>query len=100
MKRKLTYIEIIKLLKAEKGFLNDKFGVTNIGLFGSYVNNEQTDDSDIDIIVELKEPRFDWLTGLQIYLEQKFSKKVEVVRKSKSIKSRFFDKIEKYVMYA
>jgi predicted nucleotidyltransferase len=100
MKKKLTHIEIIKLLKAEKSFLNDRFGVTNIGLFGSYVNNEQTDDSDIDIIVELKEPRFDWLAGLQVYLEGKFSKKVEIVRKSKSIKSRFFDKIERYVMYA
>ena len=98
--KKLTHIEIIKLLKAERSLLNERFGVTKIGIFGSYVNNEQTDDSDIDIIVELKEPRFDWLAGLQIYLERKFSKKIEIVRKSNTVKSRFFEKIEKHVMYA
>ena len=49
------------------------------------MNNEQTDDSDIDIIVELKEPRFDWLAGLQVHLERKFGKKVEIVRKKTTI---------------
>jgi hypothetical protein len=28
------------------------FGVTEIGLFGSYVRNEQTTESDIDILVD------------------------------------------------
>lgn len=29
-----------------------KFGVNEIGLFGSYVRNEQTENSDIDILVD------------------------------------------------
>ena len=70
MKQNLTYNDIISLLKVEKEFLKAEFGVLNIGLFGSYAKGIQRADSDIDIIVELKEPRFEWLSGLQIFLEQ------------------------------
>ena len=33
------------------------FGVTEIGLFGSYVRDEQTDESDIDILVDYKKEK-------------------------------------------
>ncbi len=100
MKNKLTKKEIINLLKADKIFLNNQFGVLNIGLFGSYAKAEQDIDSDIDFVVELKEPSFDYLVGLQIYLEEKFNKKIELVRKGKNINRRFFSRIEDEVIYA
>jgi predicted nucleotidyltransferase len=65
--------------------------VVAIGLFGSYAKGEQNADSDIDILVELKEPRFDWLAGLQIYMEKKFGRKIELVRKSNLVRSRFIE---------
>ena len=74
MKQNLSYKDIIRFLRVEKEFLKDEFGVLNIGIFGSYVKGTQRVDSDIDLIVELKEPRFEWLSGLQIFLEQKFDK--------------------------
>ena len=70
-----------------------------IGLFGSYAKGEQNADSDIDILVELKEPRFDWLAGLQIYMEKKFGRKIELVRKSNLVRSRFIERVEKDVIY-
>ena len=33
------------------------FGVTEIGLFGSYVRDEQTDESDIDILLDYKKEK-------------------------------------------
>ena len=75
MEKRLSHTEIIDFLKSEKTFLSNEFGVVNIGLFGSFAKGEQTADSDIDILVELKEPRFDWLAGLKIYLEHNFEKK-------------------------
>jgi len=64
----LSHTEIIDILKADKAFLKKEFGVINIGLFGSYAKDNQKTDSDIDILVELEEPRFEWFAGLQIYL--------------------------------
>ncbi len=100
MKQNLSHKDIIRLLRVEKEFLKDEFGVLNIGLFGSYVKGTQQVDSDIDLIVELKEPRFDWLSGLQIFLEQKFDKKIELVRKSDNVNRCFTQRIESDVIYA
>lgn len=55
-------------------------GVTRSSLFGSYIRGEQTDKSDIDILIEV--PRgttlFD-LVELQIKLENKLEKKVDLL---------------------
>ncbi len=100
MKQHLSHNDILRLLKAEKAFLRNEFGVINIGLFGSYIKGNQRPDSDIDLLVELKEPRFDWIAGLQIYLEKRFDKKIELVRKSDNVNRRFTQQIENEVIYA
>ena len=96
----LTKDKIIQRLKEEKPYLIYKFGVVDIGLFGSYAKGQVHEDSDIDLIVELIEPRFEWLAGLQIYLEKKFNHKVEIVRKAPGKDSRLKKRIEKEIIYA
>nr|NJM04159.1 toxin-antitoxin system toxin subunit [Desulfobacula sp.] len=91
---------MINLIKAEKTFLKENFGVVNIGLFGSYAKDQQTPDSDIDFLVEFAEPRFDWIAGLNIYMEKKFDRKIEIIRKRSLDKSRFFERIEREIIYA
>lgn len=88
------------MIKAEKAFLKEKFGVLNIGLFGSYAKDQQSLDSDIDFLVEFSEPRFDWIAGLQIHMERKFDRKIEIVRKRHLRESRFFKRIEQETLYA
>jgi len=100
MKQNLSHKDILRLLKAEKGFLRKEFGVINIGLFGSYVKGNQRADSDIDLLVELREPRFDWIAGLHMYLEKRFEKKIELVRKSDNVNRRFTQRIASEVIYA
>jgi len=100
MQAKLSHTEIMDILKIDKPFLRKEFGVINIGLFGSYAKGNQKVDSDIDLLVELKEPRFEWLAGLQIYLETKFGRKVELVRKGKNVNQRLTQKVERDVIYA
>jgi hypothetical protein len=56
-------------------------------------------DSDIDLLVELKEPRFDYLAGLQVYLENKFNRKIEIVRKGNRLNSRFVKIVEKKIIF-
>ncbi len=47
----LTKQEIFKTIQDNKEAIKS-FGVTEIGLFGSYVRDEQTNESDIDILVD------------------------------------------------
>lgn len=45
---------IISSIKAEMPYLEKHFGVEEIALFGSYSRGEQTENSDIDILVTIK----------------------------------------------
>jgi len=45
--------EIKRILKANKKSLSDKYGITRIGIFGSYTLNLQNEKSDIDIAIEM-----------------------------------------------
>jgi len=100
MEHHLSYKDILSLLKAERTFLKNEFGVINIGLFGSYAKGTQRSDSDIDFLVEFEEPRFEWIAGLQIYLEKKFNRKIELVRKSINVNRRLTERIGDEVIYA
>jgi hypothetical protein len=100
MPTQLTRNQIISLLRAEKSYLTKEFGVVNIGLFGSFATGRSDMNSDIDLIVELTEPRFDYLAGLHVYLEKKFSRKIEIVRKGNRINSRFIQRVVKDAIYA
>ena len=96
----LSQKDILSALKAEKPHLRNKYGVLNIGLFGSYAKGTQRTDSDIDFLVELEAPRFDWIAGLQIYLEEKFGRKIELVRKGNNVNRRLMERIGDEVIYA
>ena len=48
-----TLTQFKKTLQTQKPYLAKKYGITEIGVFGSYVRNEQRPDSDLDILIEL-----------------------------------------------
>ena len=91
--------EILRILRKEKPYLQDNFGLLSIGLFGSYAKGTERFDSDIDVIVELTEPRFDYVAGLQIYLEDRLGQPIDVIRKRKGLSERFLRRIEKDIQY-
>jgi len=100
MSNKKTKIEIIKILKQHNKDLKEKFKVKEIGLFGSYVRNEQRRKSDIDILVKFEEEgiTFDNYMNLKFYLEELFSTKVDLVMKD-SIKKALKSYILQEVVY-
>lgn len=57
------------------------YGVKKIGLFGSYIRNEQTSESDIDILVEFEKGKktFDNYMNLKFFLEELFRANVDLV---------------------
>ena len=75
-----TKEEILKILKDELPYLREKFNVKSIGLFGSYVRDEQKDKSDIDLLVEFSKPiGFFKFMELEEYLSKKLGVKVDLV---------------------
>lgn len=91
---------IIDILKKEKINLQNKFGVEEIALFGSYARGEETKDSDIDILIKFNRPSFDALMEVYLFLEKKLNKKIDITCKHKHLSSRFLSTIEKDIIYA
>jgi uncharacterized protein len=68
-------------------------GVTRSSLFGSYVRGEQTDESDIDMLVDFPKGKGLFaFVGLELALEQALHKKVDLVT-FKGLKPRLRDRI-------
>lgn len=53
-------------------------GVVKIGLFGSYVRGEQTPDSDIDFLVEMKTPAYRSFMSVLHFLEDHLNCKIDL----------------------
>lgn len=100
MQKNLSKEDILLLIKAHKKTLEQKYGILSIGLFGSYARGENNQNSDIDFFVELKNQSFSDYAGLEIYLEELFQQKVQVVIKYNRIRPRFLNNIQKDLIYA
>jgi predicted nucleotidyltransferase len=72
--------EIVAYLKNNKRLFYDRFGVTRIGIFGSFIRGEQTRSSDIDIVVEMEKSRKNIHSFLQLkrLLEKELARKVDL----------------------
>ena len=75
--------EIIKIIKRSKPEMESRFGVKQLGLFGSCVRERQRKKSDIDILVTFNRDidLFDFL-DLREYLESRLNAKVDLVMAS------------------
>jgi hypothetical protein len=67
--RPLTRERILDELRRLKPELQTRFGVVRLGLFGSFARNEARDGSDIDVVVELREPDFFTLVHIREEIE-------------------------------
>jgi hypothetical protein len=85
---KLNKEYIIEFLKSQKKYLEEKFEITSISLFGSFARGEETEDSDIDLLVEMP-PDIHKLVGLINFLENAFKRKVDVIRNRPNLRPRF-----------
>ncbi len=97
----MTQDIIINYLREHKEQFIKDFGITKIGLFGSYSRNEAINDSDIDILIELKKDLTDIYEKkslLKEIIEKAFDKKVNIARE-KYLKSFLKDEILREVKY-
>jgi predicted nucleotidyltransferase len=78
----ITKNYILLKLKELKPTLKKEFAVSKIGLFGSFADGTSSEDSDIDLLVELERPIGWKFFSLELYLEKVFNRRVDLVTKS------------------
>lgn len=97
MKKSLD--EIKDILNKHREELRQRYDITEMGIFGSYVRGEQKKRSDVDILVEIGKP-VSLLTfvGIENYLAKILKTKVDLIPKD-SIRPELKERILKEVVY-
>ena len=90
--------EIVKIIKRSKPELASRYGVSQLGLFGSYVRQQENESSDIDILVSFSRDvdLFDFV-DLRELLEKKLNAKEDLVMVSAlkpAIGKRILEEVE------
>lgn len=72
--------QILSALEVKQHELQ-QFGVSRIGLFGSFVRNEANEKSDIDLLIDFSKEKktLKNLVAVGEFLEDLFNRKVEIV---------------------
>lgn len=88
----------VHLLSEYKTHLAAKYGVTQLGVFGSVARGDATDASDIDIVVHMPPDLF-LMVHLKEELEQLLHTSVDLVRYQKHLNQLLKSRIDREAVY-
>jgi hypothetical protein len=76
--KRLTKEKILEILRKELPYLEERYGVEKIAIFGSFAKGLEREGSDLDILVELSKPLGLDFIDLAYYLEEIFGRSVDI----------------------
>ncbi|MFA5805039.1 MAG: nucleotidyltransferase family protein [Melioribacteraceae bacterium] len=94
----ITLSQAKKVLRKNKSYLQQKYYVDEIGIFGSYTRGEQNSKSDIDLLVSFRKPIGLEFVDLSEELEELLNHKVDLVSKG-ALKKRMYEFIKQEIVY-
>ena len=92
--------QFISILKSYMPELRKKYAVQSLGIFGSYLRNEQEQDSDLDILVELDNSSMSLVGYIELenFLSDMFGVKVDLAEKT-ALKPQIGQHILNHILY-
>ena len=91
--------DCINKLKDFKAKFGMKYGIEKLGIFGSVARSENTEQSDIDIVVEVRKPSLSLMYELREALKTLLGCEVDLVRFRDSLRPLFKANIQNDVIY-
>ena len=99
-KSQLTRETILRQLRNYGTDFERLYGVTKIGIFGSAARGELRPESDIDVVVEMRDPDLFYLVHMKESLEKEFHRPVDIIRYRNSMNPYLKARIDKEACYA
>jgi uncharacterized protein len=94
-----TLEEIKQILRQSKPLLQEQYQITQLGIFGSYARGEQTEESDVDVLIDYdRAPTLFKLVELRDYLSSAIGMKVDIVTQN-GLKPRIRERVLSEVVY-
>jgi len=91
--------DILAILRDFKQNYADKYGILEIGIFGSIARGEDREDSDVDICIKTKTPDPFALVHIKEEIENRVQRHVDIVRMREKMNPFLKERIEKEGVY-
>jgi uncharacterized protein len=95
----MTRKDILQLLAVFQRDRRDEFGIVRLGIFGSTARDQFSDESDVDVVVELAYPDLFALIGIKQELEAVLQRPVDVVRYRENMNAFLKQRIQQEAVY-
>ena len=92
--------DVLQVLSQFQHNRQEEFGIIRIGVFGSAARDEMSDESDVDVVVELADPDLLTLVGIKQELEHLLHRSVDIVRYREKMNAFLKRRIEQEAVYA
>lgn len=93
---KNTALQALKQFQQEFG---SRYGILSLGLFGSIARDEATDESDVDVVISLREPNLFTLSRIRLELEEQLHRPVDIVSYRERMNPFLKERIEQEACY-
>ena len=90
---------VLEELRILKPSFEKQYGVTRIGIFGSLARNEIREDSDIDVVVEMREPDLFYMVHIKETLEEDLKRPVDIIRYREKMNNYLKARIDREAIY-
>lgn len=91
--------DILNALSTYKADNAETYGIESLALVGSAARNEQREDSDIDIMIKLKQTTFRGYMAIKEDLEKLFNRKVDLISVHNNMRQLFVKNITRDAIY-
>ena len=95
----MTRKDILQTLSKFQQDRRNDFGIVRLGVFGSTARDQFSDESDVDVMVELAHPDMFALIGIKQELEAVFHRPVDVVRYRENMNAFLKRRIQQEAIY-
>jgi len=91
--------KILTILQEYKQEFAKEYTITTLGIFGSVVRDEAGLNSDVDVVVRIKEPDLFMLAGIKDDLEKRFHRPVDIVTYRENMNQFLKKRIDREAIY-
>ena len=91
-----TAMQTLRKFLDENG---SRYGILSMGLFGSTVRDCATDESDVDVVIALREPNLFTLSRIRLELEEQLHRHVDLVSYRERMNPFLKQRIDREVRY-
>lgn len=91
--------KIIEILKQFRDKSAARYGILEIGIFGSISRNDRNENSDVDVVVKLNKQDLFNLIGIKQDLEEMFHSDVDIISYRDKMNAFLKQRIDKEAIY-